>query len=447
MTSSLSEKFAYLTQFYSHEQLLSYCGDDEEKLNKLYQYSQPLEVNIEDLRGVNNGDLILADSPDGWVPIEQWRNKGVKELFTLTLADGSSITASHDHLFQKANDEWAYARDLTVGDSLITMGGLSRITSIVAAGSDTVYDLAIGHANHRYFTNGICSHNSGKSLFLQNLALNWSYMGYDVIYFSLELSENLVAARVDSMVSGYSTKEIFRKIDDVDMRVRMTQKNKKAGDIRIKKLPEAGTSANDLRAYLKEYEIQTGKRPTAVLVDYLDLMYPNNKKINPSDMFIKDKFVSEELRALASEYHLLFATASQLNRGSVEANGEFDHSHIAGGISKINTADNVFGIYTTPGMKERGEYQLQMLKCRSSSAVGHRIELAFDPSSLVIRDLDPDADSTTTRDSEKIAADIKARTQTSITPSKSANVDSPPLPKATAQRTNMLDILNKVRNQ
>jgi archaellum biogenesis ATPase FlaH len=289
---------------------------------------------------------------------------------------------------------------------------------------------------------------SGKSLFLQNLALNWAFMGMDVIYFSLELSENLVSARLDSMVTGYSTKEIFRKIDDVDFKVKYAQKNRKAGDLRVKKLSEAGTSANDMRAYLKEYEIQTGKRPTAVLVDYLDLMYPNNKKINPSDMFVKDKFVAEELRALASEYHLLFATASQLNRGSVEANGEFDHSHIAGGISKINTADNVFGIYTTPAMKERGEYQLQMLKTRSSASVGQRIDLGFDVNSLVIRDPDPDTDVTQTRTAAQIASEIKSNTGTSVNMSPIRNSgDAAVIPKASANRTDMIAIMKKVRGQ
>ena len=41
---------------------------------------------------------------------------------------------------------------------------------------------------------------------------------------------------------------------------------------------------------------------------------------------------------------------------------EFDHSHISGGISKINTADNVFGIFTSRAMRERGRYQIQCMK-------------------------------------------------------------------------------------
>lgn len=308
---------------------------------------------------------------------------------------------------------------------------------------------------------------SGKSLFLQNLALNWSFMGHDVIYFSLELSEDLVAARLDSMVTGYGTKDVFRNMDDVDLKVRL--KGKKSGSIMVKKLPEAGTTTNLLRAYMKEYEIQNGKKPTAVLCDYLDLMYPNNTKINPSDMFIKDKFVSEELRAFASEFHLLFASASQLNRGSTEAAGVFDHSHIAGGISKINTADNVFGIYTTPGMKERGEYQLQFLKTRSSSAVGQRIELSFDTNSLRIHDTDPNADVTAPKSQQQITSDLKSqikggkmishgpkteevqaempKTLDEETPPWEETKKPEPVAAPNASRARLMDMLNKVNKR
>ena len=123
-----------------------------------------------------------------------------------------------------------------------------------------------------------------------------------------------------------------------------------------------------------------------MLVDYLDLLSPVSVKVSPNDQFIKDKYVSEELRNLSKELNVLFVTASQLNRGAVEEI-EFDHSHIAGGISKINTADNVFGIFTSRAMRERGKYQLQLMKTRSSSGVGQKVELGFDVNSLRIIDL------------------------------------------------------------
>jgi hypothetical protein len=153
----------------------------------------------------------------------------------------------------------------------------------------------------------------------------------------------------------------------------------------------SGKNANDIRSFVKEYEIKNNRKVDVLLIDYLDLMMPMSRKVSPSDLFVKDKFVSEELRNLAMESNTVFVTASQLNRASVEEI-EFDHSHIAGGLSKIQTADNVIGIFTSRAMKERGRYQIQLMKTRSSSGVGAKIDLEFDIDSLRIRDLAEDED-------------------------------------------------------
>jgi archaellum biogenesis ATPase FlaH len=229
---------------------------------------------------------------------------------------------------------------------------------------------------------------AGKSLFLANLGVNWALNGMNVCYLTFELSEALVAMRVDSMFTDIPTKEIFKDLDGVEMKVKMI--GKKAGAFQVKYMP-SGKNANDIRSYLKEYEIKTGRKIDVLLVDYLDLMMPMSRKVSPSDLFIKDKFVSEELRNLAMELGCVFVTAAQLNRGAVEEI-EFDHSHISGGLSKIQTADNVIGIFTSRAMRERGRYQIQLMKTRSSSGVGAKIDLEFDIDSLRIRDLDEDED-------------------------------------------------------
>lgn len=251
---------------------------------------------------------------------------------------------------------------------------------------------------------------SGKSLFLQNIALSWALLGLNVVYFSLELSEDLVAMRIDSMTSGVSSRDVLKEMSSVSFAV--AKKGKGAGDLHIKKMPEAGTTANDLRAYVKEYEIQHGHKPDAIIVDYLDLMHPNNSKVDPGNLFTKDKYTSEEMRAMAGELDCLMVTASQLNRASVEA-AEFDHSHIAGGISKINTADNVFGIFTTSQMREGGTYELQFLKTRSAAAVGQKIKLKFNVQSLRIEDQDGSASVTAPRGATAIREELKRTTGTS----------------------------------
>ena len=283
---------------------------------------------------------------------------------------------------------------------------------------------------------------SGKSLFLQNISLNWAMMGLNVVYLSLELSEDLVSMRIDSMTSGFSTKEILKRINEVTIAVQ--QKGKNSGDLRIKTLNQ-GACMNDIRAYMKEYEIQTGRRVDAIVVDYLDLMHPNDKRINISDQFIKDKYVSEELRGLAREMDCYCVTASQLNRQSVEAS-EFDHSHIAGGISKINTADNVFGIFTSHHMRENGEYQLQFLKTRSSSAVGQKIKLKFRNDCLLILDPDDeDSELLKPKSSAQIVQELK--NQSTVAPAQPPVQMSPVEdgPGTTSQR--IMDLMKKARGQ
>lgn len=224
----------------------------------------------------------------------------------------------------------------------------------------------------------------GKSLFLQNLGVNLSQAGLNVVYVSLELSEQLISMRLDSMMSGYGAREIMKNIDDVDLKVRMKGKGK--GKFRIKYMP-SGINTNDLRVFLREYEIQNNIKVDALLVDYLDLMMPVSRKISAENLFVKDKYVSEELRNLSMERDILLATASQLGRSAVEEI-EYDHSHIAGGISKINTADNVIGIFTSNAMRDRGRYQVQFMKTRSSSGVGSKVDLKFDVDTLRIEDLE-----------------------------------------------------------
>lgn len=271
---------------------------------------------------------------------------------------------------------------------------------------------------------------AGKSLFLQNFAVNWVLAGLNVVYISLELSEQLISLRLDAMVSGVGTKEVMRNIDDVDLKVRM--KAKGSGKLRVKQMPN-GVTVNDIRVFLREYEILIGEKVDCLLVDYLDLMSPISNKISPSDMFIKDKYVSEELRNLSVERNLLFVTASQLNRGAVEE-VEFDHSHIAGGLSKIQTADNVVGIFTSNSMRERGRYQIQFMKTRSSAGVGTKVDLKFDPDTLRITDLDEGDEDALTLTTNNLVDQLR----------RSGSIkESPPATETVKSAMSMRDFLKK----
>jgi archaellum biogenesis ATPase FlaH len=246
---------------------------------------------------------------------------------------------------------------------------------------------------------------SGKSLVMMNIALSWVQAGLSGVYVTLELSEELTSLRTDAMLTSMSTKDIRKDIGTTELRVKMI--GKKSGNYQVKGLP-AQSNINDIRSFLKEYQIQTNKRVDFVMIDYLDLLMPVSAKVSPNDLFVKDKYVSEELRNLAKELGVLMVTASQLNRSAVEEN-EFDHSHISGGISKINTADNVFGIFTSRSMRERGKYQIQCMKSRSSTGVGQKIDLEYNIETMRITD--EGGDGASDRPTSSIMDAIKTRSQ------------------------------------
>jgi len=229
------------------------------------------------------------------------------------------------------------------------------------------------------------------------------------------------------MLTNMSTKDIRRDMDTTELKVKLVAK--KSGNYQVKGLP-AQSNINDIRAYLKEYQIQTGKKVDFVMIDYLDLLMPVSAKVSPNDLFVKDKYVSEELRNLAKELAVLMVTASQLNRSAVEEI-EFDHSHISGGISKINTADNVFGIFTSRAMKERGKYQIQCMKSRSSTGVGQKIDLEYNIDTMRITDEGGDEGTGYNKPQSSIMDSIKAKSQVKTADTSEETESSLPWERAT----------------
>ena len=155
--------------------------------------------------------------------------------------------------------------------------------------------------------------------------------------------------------------------------------------------------------------------------------------------------MSEELRNLAQELNVLFVTASQLNRSAVEEI-EFDHSHISGGISKINTADNVFGIFTSRAMRERGKYQIQCMKSRSSTGVGMKIDLDYNIETMRITD-PGEEENTNFSKPTNIYQSIKAQS-TFNKPSEVVDQDSGEISKVTAdiQGNKLKQLLGQIKS-
>lgn len=277
----------------------------------------------------------------------------------------------------------------------------------------------------------------GKSLTMSNVARNLIAQGLSGVYITLELSEEVVAKRFDSMFTGVAQSEVLRNITKIS--IDLKDQSVKSGKLFIKRFPESSTNANHIRAYLKEFEIENGFTPDFIVVDYLDLMC-SNQAISAENTFARDKFISEELRAIAHDYNLIMITASQLNRSAqlLESIEELSQAHIAGGISKANTTDNMVAIIQNPTMKARGEMMFKLLKTRSSGGVGFHFMMRFDPITLLLSDMlqDEDRNPTNKTISSYVRGRVAGNAQDKVEELKRANSLSSP----SSQTSKKLDV-------
>lgn len=234
----------------------------------------------------------------------------------------------------------------------------------------------------------ICAPSGGgKSVTMANLALNLVQQGLNGVYYSLEMADDKVAKRFDTMISRISGRDIKFNMAEVADAVDLFGKTHK-GKLYVKRMRENTTTANDLSAHASDLQRRKGIKLDFIIVDYLDLMKPI-EKVNDGNMFTKDKYVAEEVRALAFDFNALVITASQFGRDAwelIRQKKDLGQDHIQGGMSKINTSDLCIGVIKDEAMDDAGEIKFQYLKMRNSGLVGTSRMLTWDKLALRILD-------------------------------------------------------------
>lgn len=252
----------------------------------------------------------------------------------------------------------------------------------IPSGIKTLDDLMGGGALRKQFQVVSANSGGGKSVFLSNIANNYSLQGMDVVYVSLELPPEMIFLRQAYIMTSFSHRIWKSKIPEIASKMNEFKKHG-AGNFWIARLP-IGSNANAIRAYLKQYEIEFGKGPDALVVDYLDLMSPisgtKNKGVSEQD---KEK--SEEIYELLHTYDMIGWSASQQNRDALKMNSP-DQSVVAGGLSKVNICDNWISVFMDGNMRLSSEMMIYMLKTRYADGQHKSALLAFDDGSLKIED-------------------------------------------------------------
>jgi replicative DNA helicase len=168
----------------------------------------------------------------------------------------------------------------------------------------------------------------GKSWMLINIGANAVKAGKTVIHYTLELNENYVGQRYDSVITGINAQTLKHHQETVEEKMKTLR-----GELIVKYFPTKSVGVMALKAHI-EKTIMQGKTPDLVIVDYGDLLKVNTKK--DKHEALEDLY--EELRGMAGEYKIPVWTASQAGRSALE-DDIIEADKIASSYGKVMVSD------------------------------------------------------------------------------------------------------------
>ena len=231
-----------------------------------------------------------------------------------------------------------------------------------------------------------CASGDGKSIFMQNMLVNYIEQGMNCIFYSLELEPAIVLKRFAAMMTGTAIDLVYSHLDTVGNSLRT--RGKTDGSLWVKKFPMVGTSMADIAAHHLEIEMHLGIQFGAVAIDYIDVMDPV-EKIDKANIHLKDKYVSEEINDWAHENGKIVWSASQQTKGAQDEK-DARQSGVAGGTPKISTCDNLIIGKRNEDDTEDERWWGHVAKARSSGATKTKIPLHWNSKTMRMQDGDPD---------------------------------------------------------
>ena len=305
------------------------------------------------------------------------RSKGdIPELLKDALSVSFDTNIGHDQL-EDADDRWEFYNreeeklpfDLEYFNK-VTKGGLPNKTlNICLAGTGV-----------------------GKSLFMCHMASANLMMNKNVLYITLEMSEEKIAERIDANVLNIPIQDLAdvtktqfgKKVDKL--------KGKTTGKLIIKEYPTASAHVGHFRHLLQELDIKKDFKPDMIYVDYLNICASHRVKPGAgANSYTLVKSIAEELRGLAVEFDVPIMSATQTTRsGYGSTDVELTDTSESFGLPA--TADFMFALISSEELEELDKMVVKQLKNRyNDPTVFKRFVIGVDRSRMKLYDCEQEA--------------------------------------------------------
>ena len=357
------------------------------------------DVEIQEINNLlQQGYEVQVDSPDGWIDVDLFVDKGMWPEYVLNTSNGYIVKCNENHLFETTSG-WVSAKELLDFQSsqvITVLTDKGWLTANIEKTSNLIpiVDIRVNHPNHRYYTNGVSSHNTGvgKSLFMCHVAASILSQGKNVLYITLEMAEERIAERIDANLMNI-TMDQLKDLPKPLFTNRIEKiRNKTNGKLVIKEYPTTSAHVGHFKSLLNELQLKRQFKPHIIVVDYLNICASSRFKAGANiNSYTLIKSIAEELRGLAVEENLPILSATQTTRGGY-GNTDVELTDTSESFGLPATVDLMFALIATEELDQLNQIMVKQLKNRyNDPTINKRFVIGIDRAKMKLYDLEQTA--------------------------------------------------------
>lgn len=213
--------------------------------------------------------------------------------------------------------------------------------------------------------------NVGKSLIMCHMAAAALMQHKNVLYITLELSEEKIAQRIEANLLDIKMDDLLMLPKDIyDKRIENLKQHTK-GKLIVREYPTSTANVNHFRALLNELFVKKQFKPDLIFVDYINLCSSARYNLGQAGSYTYIKAIAEELRGLSVEFVVPVVTGTQLNREGF-TNSDPDMTNTAESWGLPQTADVMVVVTTNEELEKLGQYMVKQLRNRDNDVTRNK---------------------------------------------------------------------------
>ena len=194
----------------------------------------------------------------------------------------------------------------------------------------------------------------GKSWTLVALGGFAVRMGFNVIHYTLELSESYTGRRYDAFFTGHPVDSLEKHKEEVE-----NITSQLPGELIIREYPMGKTTISTIESHINKVK-DLGIQPDLIIIDYIDLLSTRKRNVDRKGE-IDDIYTST--KGLARQLNIPIWSVSQVNRAGAKDN-VIEGDKAAGSYDKMMITDLSISLSRKKEDKVNGTGRLHIMKNR-----------------------------------------------------------------------------------